>query len=138
MSLHKLKSLTGVFIVLAFVSISVFGLFQFNHGAEMAMTDCPYELGSFSVCDSNLEHISHWQKFSNTTFVSFFILALLILGIILYFLSTQDFFDIHFYKWKFYLNKKTFSYSEKIIKWLSLFENSPPANTAFLYKQLMN
>jgi len=56
------------------------------------------------------------------------ILMLLILGIILYFFGKQDFLNQkkHFYRWKYYLdNKKLYSYSDTITKWLSLFENSP-------------
>ena len=126
MRLHQRKSFIAIFILLAYISIGVFGLFQFNHTTGMAMADCPYTQGSFSVCSSNLEHIDHWHKFSNTTFTSFFILALLILGIILYFLDTQDFFDTHFYKWKYYLKIKLSTYLAIITKWLSLFEHSPP------------
>lgn len=131
MSLYKIKSFIAIFVMFTYISISIFGLFQFNHSLGMAMADCPYAQGSFSVCDSNLEHINYWHQFSNTTFASFFILGFLILGIILYVLNTQVFFDIHFYKWKYYLNTKSHAYSEKITRWLSLFENSPPVLISF-------
>ena len=96
------------------------------------MVKCPYVPGSFSVCDSNTEHISHWYQFSNVTFQSLFIFSFLILGIILFLLSSKNLLYIYFSRWEYYLNIKRPTYLEIITKWLSLFEHSPPANTVFL------
>lgn len=125
MGIKNIKSFIAVFILVAYISISIFGLFQFSHRSEMAMTDCPYAQGGFSVCDSNLEHINHWHQFSNIP-LSKFIFLLLIFGVTLLFLGSKDIFNTHFYKWKYYLNTKRSTYLEIITKWLSLFEHSPP------------
>ena len=128
MSLHNTKLFIGVFILLAYISIGIFGLFQFNHMAEMPMTNCPYAQNGSSICENTLNHINDWRQFSNVIFTSLFIFSLLILGIILYFFGKQNFLiqKQHFYKWKYYLNnKKLYSCSDRVIKWLSLFENSP-------------
>jgi|SRR3989344_3287367 len=128
MGLHKLKSLTGVFIVLAFVSMSVFGLFGFSHMDGAPMVNCPYAQSGSSICENSLGHINDWRQFSNTTFSTLFLFSLLILGVILYFLNRQDFLNQkqHFYKWKYYFaNEKSYFYTQKMTKWLSLFENSP-------------
>ncbi len=128
MSLHKLKSLTGVFVVLAFVSMSVFGLFGLSHMDGAPMMNCPYAQGGSSICENSLGHINDWRQFSNTTFSTLLIFSLLILGAVLYFLNKQDFLNQkqHFYRWKYYFNnEKSYFYTQKITKWLSLFENSP-------------
>lgn len=101
----------------------------------MPMANCPYAVGSFSVCDDSISHIEHWRVFSNTTFTPLFIFSLLILGMILYVFTKRSFFDKEhhlFYKWKYYIdNKISYAYLEKIVKWLSLFENSPPVSVVF-------
>ena len=131
MSLHKLKSLAGVFVLLAFISMGVFGLLQFNHADHLVgtpMINCPYAENSYSICENTLDHINKWQQFSTAIFPSLFVFLVLILGVVLYFFGKQNFFNQkqHFYKWKYYLDNKNFySYSQEINKWLSLFENSP-------------
>ncbi len=136
MGLNKTKLFTGIFILLAYISIGVFGLFQFSHASDMPMVNCPYSVGSSSLCENTISHIEHWRQFSNTTFSPLFIFSLLILGIILYIFNKWSFLnkELHlFYKWKYYIdNKKLYAYRYKIIKWLSLFENSPPVNTIFI------
>ena len=42
MNLHNKKLLISVFILLAYISIGIFGLFQFNHMTETPMVNCPY------------------------------------------------------------------------------------------------
>jgi len=130
MKLRNLKFI-GILILLAYLGIGVFGLFPFSHASQMHTTNCPYALGSSSVCQNNIEHIDHWLKFSNTTFKSQFVFSFLILGIILYLFNAGSFLDPKRY---FYVRKRDTTYTslEKIIKWLSLFENSPPVNTAIL------
>lgn len=132
MSLKHTKLFIGIFILLAYISIGVFGLFQMTHTNDVPMANCPYALGSYSVCDGGINHIEHWQKFSNTTFTPLFIFSLLILGLILYVYNKRSFLDRErhlFYKWKYYIDSKiSYEYLKKITRWLSLFENSPPVN----------
>jgi hypothetical protein len=128
MSLPKAKLLIGVFVLLAYMSIGVFGLIRFSHMSETPMSNCPYAESSFSVCDNSLVHINNWHQFSNAIFTSLFVFSLLILGMFLYLLDQRYFLNRkqYFYKWKYYLdNKKLSTPLDKIIKWLSLLENSP-------------
>lgn len=128
MSLQNKKLLIGAFILLAYISIGIFGLFQFNHIPETPMVNCPYTQNGSSICENILNHIQDWHWFSSAIFSSLSIFSFLILGVILYFFSKQNFLNQnqHFYKWKYYLdNKKLYSSPNRIIKWLSLFENSP-------------
>ncbi len=132
MSLHTKKLFIDSFVLLAYISIGIFGLLQFSHTTQMdekPMVNCPYANNGYSICENTLSHINNWRQFSNITFSSLFIFSLLILGIILYFFGKQNFFNQPprlFCRWKHYLNnKKLYSYSNRIIKWLSLLENSP-------------
>ncbi|OGI46251.1 hypothetical protein A2121_02980 [Candidatus Nomurabacteria bacterium GWB1_40_6] len=128
MSLLNTKLFFGLFILLAFISIGVFGLFEFNHVNEKPMVNCPYANNGSSLCVNSLNHINNWRQFSNVTLFALFIFSFLILGIVLYFLGKQNFLNSkqYFYKWKYYLDsKKLNTYSNRIIKWLSLLENSP-------------
>jgi len=130
MNLRNTKLLIGVFVLLIYLSIGVFGLFEFSHIDNMSknpMTNCPYSENGFSVCDNSLSHINNWRQFSNVIFPLLFIFSFLILGIFLYFIGKQNFLNQkqYFYKWKYYLAKKVYTYLNKITKWLSLLENSP-------------
>lgn len=128
MKLYNAKLFSALFVLLAYISIGVFGLSKFNHTYEMPMANCPYAENGFSVCSDILDHINNWRQFSNVTLSQLLFFSLLILGIILYFPSRQKFLNQkkYFYKWKYYLyNKKLYTYPQEIIKWLSLFENSP-------------
>ena len=123
------KLLLGFFALIAFISIGVFGLFQFNHAihpVETPMSNCPYTANGYSICQSTLNHINNWQQFSNIISPSLFIFFILLFAIL--YIFDQKFLNQkkHFYRWKYYLdNKKLYSYSDTITKWLSLFENSP-------------
>ncbi|OGI57481.1 hypothetical protein A3B85_00585 [Candidatus Nomurabacteria bacterium RIFCSPHIGHO2_02_FULL_37_13] len=131
MNLQKIKSFIGIFILLVYISIGVFGLLQFNHMNETPMVNCPYTQNGYSICENSFGHINNWHQFSNAIFPSLFIFSFFILGIILYFLNKQNFLNQkqYFYNWKYYLyNKKLYKYPDRIIKWLSLFENSPSLN----------
>jgi len=125
----KTQFFIGAFVLLAYIGIGIFGLFQFGHMSEAPMANCPYAENGFSVCANGLDHINDWRQFSNTTFSSLLIFSLLIiLGIIIYFFGHKNFLNQkqYFYKWKYYLyNKKLHDSPNKIIEWLSLFENSP-------------
>lgn len=133
MNLHKAKLFIGAFVLIAYISIGVFGLFKFSHMDEAPMVNCPYAQNGYSICENNLSHINNWRQFSSVILSSLFVFLFLILGAILYFFNKQDFLnqEQYFYKWKYYLyNKKLYTYPNRIIRWLSLFENSP----SLLYK----
>lgn len=124
----NIKLFIGVSVLLAYISIGVFGLFKLDHKIEMPMDNCPYTQNGYAICENSLDHINNWRQFSNGTFSSILILSFLALGLVLYFLNTRSFLnqEEYFYKWKYYLySKKLFRKKEIIIKWLSLFENSP-------------
>ncbi|KKP86013.1 hypothetical protein A3B84_01555 [Candidatus Nomurabacteria bacterium RIFCSPHIGHO2_02_FULL_35_13] len=128
MKLHNTKLFFSFFILFAFISVGIFGLLQLSHMSETPMTNCPYAENGFSVCDNNFDHINDWRQFSNIIFPSLFIFSFLILGIILYFFNKQNFLnqEQYFFKYRYYLdNKKLHTFSDKITRWLSLFENSP-------------
>ena len=127
MNLRKAKLFLGLFILFVYMGIGVFGLFKFSHTEEMPMADCPYTQNGYSICYNNLDHINNWQQFSNITIPSLFFFLILILGVIPHSFIKRNFLNPnrHFYRWKYYLYKKLYTYKEKIIKWLSLFENSP-------------
>ena len=128
MILRNIKLFFGLFVLLTYISIGVFGLLKLDHMDETPMVNCPYAQNGYALCDNSFSHINNWQRFSNTTFSPLFALSFLILGIVLYFFGKQDFLNQrqYFYRWKYFLgNKKLDTYSNRIIKWLSLFENSP-------------
>ena len=129
MASHNMKLFIGSFILLAYIGIGVFGLLRFSHMSAIPMANCPYSENSFSVCDSGFNHINNWQQFSNVTFSAVFMFSFLILGLVLYFFGKQNFLNYQhqfFSRWRYYLdNKKLYFFREKIIKWLSFFENSP-------------
>lgn len=128
MALRNIKLLIGVSILLAYISIGIFGLFKFEHKAEMPMDNCPYAQNSYSVCENNFDHISNWRQFSNVITLSFFIFSIIILGLILYLFYKQNFLhkEQYFYRWQYGLYSKKLEKSpNRIIKWLSLLENSP-------------
>lgn len=128
MSLSNTKFFIGIFVLLVYTGIGVFGLLQFGHMTEKPMIDCPYAPGLFSICENSFIHISNWQQFSNVIFPTLIIFSLLMLGIILFFYNQQNFFKQikYFYRWKYFLyDKELCTYDNKIIKWLALFENSP-------------
>ena len=122
----KTQFFIGAFVLLAYIGVGIFGLFQFSHMSEAPMTNCPYAENGFSVCANGLDHINDWHQFSNATFPSLLI-SFLIFGAIWLFFSKQNFLNQQYlYRWKYYLyDKKLHDSPNKIIEWLSLFENSP-------------
>ena len=139
MTARNIKLFRGFFILFAYISIGVFGLFKFGHTNKMPMANCPYSQNSYSICENNFDHINNWRQFSNTIFSSLFIFSFLIFLIIFYFFNQRNFLrqKQHFYKWKYYLyNKKLDIYPNRIIKWLSLFENSPSINARFFFNSV--
>lgn len=128
MNLHKIKLFIGIFVLLAYIGIGIFGLFKLDHMTLKSMEDCPYAQNGYAICKDTLDHINGWRQFSNVIFSSLFIFSLLILGIVLYFYNQRNFLNLkqYFYRWKYCLNnKKLYNPLSKVIKWLSLFENSP-------------
>ena len=117
------KLFIGLLILTAFVGVGVFGLLNFDHLSGAPMPDCPYTQNSFSLCENSLNHIAGWQKFSSIILPLIFVL--LILAGVFYSLG-QNLFDTvqNFYRRRDSDAKKYF-YTGTILKWLSLFENSP-------------
>ena len=126
MILRNTKLFLGTFILLAYVGIGIFGLIEFNNMSPAPMADCPYTQNGFSVCENVLDHIGTWQQFSNVIFSSLFIFTFLILGLVLYILNKHNFLNQQYlYRWKHLYKEKLNTSVSRIIKWLSLFENSP-------------
>lgn len=127
MNLSNKKFILGLFIMLSYTSIGIFGLLEFHH-KEMPMVKCPYSQTIDSVCENSIDHVNDWRQFSSAVFLPS-IYSFLILAIILFLFVGHDFLNQkrYFYNWKYYLyhDKKSFSFTEEINKWLSLFENSP-------------
>jgi len=132
MNLQSVKLFSGILILLLYISIGVFGLFQFGHTTNIPMENCPFTEGNFSACNNTTEHINNWQQFSNVVVPAFFVFTFFIFNIALYFLYTQKI--SHYilsllYKYKYSLKKKFLQTSlQKIARYLSLFENSPSLN----------
>lgn len=134
MKLRNIKLFLGIFILLVYISIGIFGLFKFNHMSEKPMIDCPYAQNSFSVCENSFDHVNNWRQFSNVIISSLLVFSFFVLGIILCFLNKLNFLNQkkYFYKWKYYLdNRKLYNFPNRIIRWLSLLENSPSLNAPF-------
>lgn len=127
-----MKNLLTTILVISFISIAVFGLFSFSHNSSMPekpMVNCPYAENGYAVCSNTFDHIKNWQQFSNIIVPSLFVFSLILLGAVLLIFNKRNLLkqNNYFYRWRYYLkdNKKLFTYREKIIEWLSLFENSP-------------
>lgn len=139
MSLQNKKLSIGVILLLAYISISVFGLFQMNHNkTTVPMNDCPYILNTHAMCDNGLSHINHWREFSNFVFPTLFILSMILFTLALCFFDRNKFLLqklILFHRWTQYLDYRFYYLSRgKLIHRLSLFENSPPVNISnFIY-----
>lgn len=128
MNFHSNNIIIGVFILMAFLSMAVFGLLQFSHvmhSEETPMVNCPYAENGFSVCQNILEHVNSWRQFSNAL-ISSFVSLLLAFGAFLYFVPNILTLGPDFRRWRYYFhNKKLSKYWSDIVNWLSLFENSP-------------
>jgi len=128
MRLSNIKLFLGIFILFAFISIGVFGLIQFSHANNHTpIVNCLYANGGYSICSNILNHIKNWQQFSNVIFSSLFVFSFLVLGLVLYILSKQNFLNQkqYLYNRKHLYKEKLNTSKSRIIKWLSLFENSP-------------
>lgn len=129
MIFRRSKLLISLLVLSAFISVGILGLLQMSHSSTTApMANCPYSLNAFSVCSNDFEHINNWQQFSNVVFPSLLVLSLLIFGTILYFLDKRNILQTqeYFYTWKYRLySQKLYECPNRVIKWLSLLENSP-------------
>ncbi len=132
MNLRNKQLLIGIILLLAYVSIGVFGLLQMNHDESMVSAgDCLYALNSYAICDNGLSHINNWRVFSNFILPTILAISLLCFVIAL-FLDRHKFLRQKLrlsYGWTQYLDDKfSHIFRKKIIYWLSLFENSPPVS----------
>ena len=132
-----MKYLITLILIVSFVGIAIFGFAVFDHGMSSSDNNCVSSPIDGTVCPTNivamtLQHISALQtltmsatpQISNLLFLLAFI-SLIFISIILFYknllypkleLSHQRLQDL----------ASDFSYSkQKIISWLSLFENSP-------------
>lgn len=128
MILHSKKLFIGLFILIAYMSIGIFGLFRMDHLASVPMVDCPYAQNGSSMCRDSFDHINNWRQFSNLILTSLFIFSFILLGVIWHFFNQRDFLNQkqYFYKWRHRFNNKNLhAYWQAITSWLSLFENSP-------------
>jgi len=120
-------------VLIAFLSLSFLGLS--THGAMPSDTSvaqassCPYMVGGYAVCATNvLNHISAWQEATRgISLEAFSIAALLTLfafvsSIITGLLASVLFFFFYKRLKSYFIYKRQLV---KILRWLSLFENSP-------------
>ncbi|MFA7192296.1 MAG: hypothetical protein WC089_03305 [Candidatus Paceibacterota bacterium] len=125
--------LIATFALMGYLFVSMFGLLQFDRTAGVMMDNCPYTQNNYSICENVFDHINNWQQFSNVIIPASFLSVLLAFVIIFFFINRKDFLQQVlrlFYRWKYYLyNKKFNTRLYKVIKWLSLFENSPSLAT---------
>ena len=61
MILQNKKFLISIFILLAYTSIGILGLFEFNHMSETPMVNCPYTQNGSSICENSLDNINDWR-----------------------------------------------------------------------------
>lgn len=127
---HKnIKIFLGSFLLLAYISMGIFGLLHVSHMGGMPMTNCPYTENNLTLCDNGLRHINNWRQFSNVPLsVNILTLSLLLTGVFLYVLSQLYLLNQkrQLYKWKhFSQDKNLYTPKNRIISWLSLFEHSP-------------
>lgn len=81
------KVVIAVFLVLGYLSMSLFSLMPSTH--TRAMQDCPYSPGSSSMCDMGQEHVAGWWSVTNTLVTKIFFL--LILAIVLFTFVREDY-----------------------------------------------
>lgn len=122
MAFSNTKSIIGIFVLFTFLYAGVLGLVSFSHGAGMPMANCPYTTNGYSICDSNLNHVDNWQKFLSVTLSALVVLLLAVAFFCL--VGSHNVLNTPF-RFSKLENEKLYSPRNKIIKWLSLLENSP-------------
>lgn len=127
----------AIFVFIAFMSMFVFGITSITNMNmdQNANNNCPIALGGDSTCppgllETTIHHLSIYQSFFNI-FISenvFLLASLIIFLAFLYLFNKRLIFEFNILDFSrcLYPKKKFRSFkSRKIIKWLSLFENSP-------------
>lgn len=124
MKKNSAKLLISAGVLVVYLGVTAFGLSQFGHYTGMSMEKCPYTQNNYALCDNSFEHINSWQQLSNVVIGALFVLPILIFATFLVLLSSVQ---ILSYRWRRYLSSnRLYSYFYKKIRWLSLFESSPP------------
>ncbi len=134
LSIYKFKQIIVLLVLVSFLVVVSLGFSTMTHRSDGNIQgDCPFSL-STSLCFQNtlpaiFHHISAYQSFinipiqSNIMIPSFYIL--LIMSIIFIFL--MDYFLLKLFEYIRYIrgSPPNILSSKKIIRWLSLLENSP-------------
>ncbi len=123
MQLNQRKFFLGLIVLIAYVGIGALGVVAFGHTSEAPMPNCPYAPGEFALCSDTLEHVSNWQAFSNIILPLIFI-SLVLVGFLYLLIPNILNPESFFYRLQDSNTQKSF-YVGVILKWLSLFENSP-------------
>lgn len=75
----SLKILLASLVIVAYSSLSLFGVLQMSQSSHTGhtATPCPYMIGEQGLCPMDLfDHIASWQQFSNAVFPAMNILVL--------------------------------------------------------------
>lgn len=132
-----MKYLITLILVVSFVGIAIFGFTLFAHGMDSSDNNCITSPIDGTACPTSivamtLHHISSLQKLLTSVTPSISNLLLLLAFILLVSVSIFSFYkNLLFPKLELLRERlrnlaTNFSYSkQKIISWLSLFENSP-------------
>lgn len=116
----------------SFLAVSFFGFIVMAHVVDGSMqTDCPFSAKGSQLCPQNaidmvVHHIAAYQSFLNAP-VNFGAAALLfaLISVTLVFFVALYFVVSVIYSRSFYESPPSFSYKSDLMRWLSLFENSP-------------
>jgi len=127
------KKITTLFFLIIFLSVIFFGLSIVTHNLDENMTKgCPFPSFKMFVCPQNIlistiHHLSEYNSFLNVP-ITYNLVFLIIFSIAIYiFKHDRDLFLPKFQQWVIYLHNPQviFSDNQKILRWLSFFENSP-------------
>lgn len=83
-SMKTLSSKIGLFILISYIWIAVFGLLQLSHMSHMGhgTHPCPFMVGQQSLCPMDTaHHLSSWQTFTTAVFPSIELLVLAVLTV---------------------------------------------------------
>lgn len=131
----QLEKIAAPLILAAFVLIALFGFAAMAHNPDGRMSgDCPFSVMGESLCPQNnlavaIHHISASHSFLNVP-VSFGLMVsliafLLTIAAIFAFSSSLPLFSLPALASGCSDSPPVYSRDRKIIRWLSLFENSP-------------
>ena len=130
------KKIITLLILASFVTLLIFGIFTMMHSPDGQMlSECPFSFVGTANCIQNtlattIHHISSYQSFLNVTvdYGSITLLASLLIfaGLFSILFTDPDIFKLNaFVKRGSYNTPQISSGVRKIIRWLSLLENSP-------------